>query len=133
MVIPSTLTELIEYGKELQISTSTLTNHIYLSDVNANEIIKIPFNTMIHKYRDFFDKYIITYELTELEVMEYKFQPKKMSSDLYGTTEFWGLLLYINDKHSILDFSLENNQVNIIKPENIDELLNELMIVQKNS
>ena len=42
--------------------------------------------------------------LTESEYRMYRFNPKKLSFDLYGTTELWSLILDINELKSATDF-----------------------------
>jgi len=71
MYIPTTLTELIEYGKNLELSHRNFNNKIFLHNVKTDETLKLPFNPIVNKYKDFFDSHIISLELTEEEQDKY--------------------------------------------------------------
>ena len=96
MYIPTTLSELIEYGKNIELSHRNVNNRIFLHNVKSDEILKLPFNPSINKYRDFFGKHTVRLELTEEEQDRYWYHPKKLSYDYYGSVEYWSIILYIN-------------------------------------
>ena len=45
--------------------------------------------------------------LSDEEYRKYRFNPKRMSFDLYGTTEMWFLLLHANELTSVSEFDSE--------------------------
>lgn len=49
--------------------------------------------------------------LTESEYKKYMYNPKRLSFDLYGTTELWALLLDINELVSVAQFNLQTLKV----------------------
>ena len=51
------------------------------------------------------NKYKSTMTLTEDLYDKYKFNPKMMSYDLYGTVDYWWLLLQANEMHSAVEFN----------------------------
>lgn len=128
MYIPSTLTELIEYSKDLIISHRKLNIGAELYDTSSNTSIQIPFNPIINKYKDYFDKIVISVPLTEDEQREYRFSPKKISYEMYGTVEYWSMILYINNCHSLLEF--EPTVLKVLDPDEIRELVNEILILE---
>ena len=130
MYIPSTLSELIEYGKNLDIAHRGFNSGAELHDASSDETIRIPFNPLINKYRDYFDAIMLTVPLNEEEQNDLRFSPKKLSYELYGTTEYWSMLLYINNCHSILDF--EPEKVKVFDPDELQHLINELLIIEGN-
>lgn len=127
MAIPVTITDFIEKGKEYDLSHGKLSANIYIKDLGNGRTINIPFNSMISKYRDYFTDHILNIPLTEEEQEKYKYNPKKLSYDLYGTVEFWSLILYINECASMLDFDLE--RVSLIPADEIREILNTILII----
>lgn len=128
MYIPATLTELIEYSKDLILSHRKFNIGAELYDKSSNTSIQIPFNPIINKYKDYFDKILISVPLTEEEQREYKFAPKKISYELYGTVEYWSMILYINNCHSLLEF--EPTILKVLDPDELRELINEILILE---
>ena len=47
------------------------------------------------------------YTFTDLEYMKYRFNPKRLSFDLYGTTELWSVILSLNELTSTTQFDLK--------------------------
>ena len=104
-----------------------------LSEEDRNKVnkeddsnIKIPFSSMIEKYKDFLYEIIITSDATKEELAQYRFNPKKLSQDLYGTTEFWDTILILNDCKSIIDFDLDT--IKVYDPNRFKRYLNEIII-----
>lgn len=62
-----------------------------------------PSITLFDKYRF----YILQNCSKELLPLKYRYRPDYLSYDKYGTTNWWTLILYINDVSSIEEFDLE--------------------------
>lgn len=45
--------------------------------------------------------------LTNDEYQKYRFNPKRLSYDIYGTTELWFMILNANELHSISEFDIK--------------------------
>lgn len=127
MSIPMTVEEDIRLGLSRAKSHRNMNGSLIMT-YNTNEHVKLPMNSLISKYRDFFDKYIDEVELTEEEQNFYRYSPKKFSQAMYGSTEYWSIILYINECHSIIDF--EPVKIKYVVPESIDDILNEIMILE---
>ena len=41
------------------------------------------------------------------EQNRFRFQPKRVSLEMYGTVDYWSLILYINECPSVIDFEPE--------------------------
>lgn len=63
--------------------------------------------SLVLKYYDELKANKIKIELSESEYMRYRFNPKIMSYDLYGTTELWFLIIDANQLHSSIEFDLK--------------------------
>ena len=127
--IPSTVDEQYEYGKSLEISYRALHHDAYLYDKQSNRTIRIPFMSILSKYRDFLDEIIVEQELTLDEQRVYRWNPKKMSEDFYGTTEFWFMLLVLNNYKSVIEFQ-PKNYVKMYDTDKFKRYLNEIMILE---
>ncbi len=129
MAIPATITELIEWGKNEEISYRNLHTEAYINDLDNDRIIKIPLNDTMSAYRYFLDPYLIEFELHDEELQLYQFKPKSLSYKLYGTTELWALLLMINNCVSKIDFN--KKKIKVLDPKNIKSFINEVLILEK--
>src|SRR5574343_232748 len=63
-------------------------------------------DSILDKYRNDLAEKIVTKTLTNEEINKYQYNPKRLSFDLYGTTELWGLLLEINQLQSVTEFNI---------------------------
>ena len=50
-------------------------------------------------------------ELSDLEVLKYRFNPKKMANDIYGTTSVYFVILLLNDMCDVHRFSLKTGHL----------------------
>lgn len=128
MAIPATIKEDIRRGITSQKTHRVLNNSLCIQYTNSSESIRMPLNSIIAKYKDYFDKYIDEVELTEEEQLIYRYSPKKFSQDMYGTIEYWSIILYINECHSIMDF--QPVKVKYVVPQSITDLINEILILE---
>jgi hypothetical protein len=123
----ATIQELIDSVDDMEISYRKLHTNAYVK--NNDEIIKIPYKSILQDYRPFFESTIVTAEFTNSEVTKYRFKPKRLSDDLYGTTELWSVLLDLNNMYSIIDFNLEKS-IKVYEPKEFLKLLNEVLILE---
>lgn len=128
MSIPATIPDDIKRGVTSQKTHRVLNNSLRINYANSGESVRMPLNSIIAKYKDYFDKYIDEVELTEEEQIKYRYSPKKFSQDMYGTIEYWSIILYINECHSIMDF--EPVTVKYVLPNQITDLINEILILE---
>lgn len=98
------ITNFINIGKENSINPSN--NVKYIQYKNSNTIVPID-NIFIHKYRDYLLSVSEEIILTDEEHRKYKYRPKLLSYDLYGSVEYWSMLMIINDIPTISDFNLK--------------------------
>lgn len=121
-----TIQELIDSVNDLEVSYRNLHTNIYIK--NKGGIIKVPYKSIIKEYLPFFQSTVVELKLSHAEVIMYRFKPKKLSYDLYGTTELWSALLELNNIYSIIDFDFE--KVKVFEPKEFIQLLNEVMILE---
>ena len=94
-----TLSDYIDIGKD---NSYNLNNIICKEEYGE---FKIPsYSIFRDRYRHIIENDCITITLTENEEKRYRFKPKTLSYDLYGTTELWHLLLWINNITSVTNF-----------------------------
>lgn len=123
----SSIQDIIDYGKKLDISHSKL--HIksnFLDDKGDNIIIN--YTSILDKYYDLVMKSVITYSMTDDEYIKYVYRPKTLSYDLYNTVELWSAILRINNLFSAAQF---NKQVVKVFSTDIFEIINEILILEE--
>jgi hypothetical protein len=97
--------DFIKSYKEESLSFPTL----HLKEVNNkldNSKIVLLSDSIMDKYTDILDDYVITKTLTDTEFNKYQCNPKLLSYDLYGTVELWFLLLNVNQITSSTQFRI---------------------------
>lgn len=129
MALMATMEELIEWGKTQEISHRNLNKEAYITYGDTGEVIEIPLNALMSEYRYFLKPYIITATLNDEEMYIYQYSPKSLSKALYGTTEYWSVLLMINNCISKIDFNM--NPVKVLNPKTIRAFTNEVLILEK--
>ena len=121
----STIQELIDQVETKEISYRNL--HTTFCIRQNNEVIQVPYKSMIREYMDLMADDAITVSLPADEVRMYKFKPKKLSYDLYGTVELWAGLLELNKMYSTMDLTCEKPFL-VFNPETVKEKINEILI-----
>lgn len=129
MVNIATIDDLILWGKTQEISQRNLTRSAYITDTESSETIRIPMNAIMSEYRYFLQPYIIEIEMSDEEMYLYQYKPKSLSSKLYGTTEYWSVLLMINNCVSKIDFN--KSKIKVLDPKRIRSFVNEVLILEK--
>ena len=60
---------------------------------------------VLDNYSGDLDELVVSKTLTPEEQRKYYYNPQILSYDLYGTTQFWSLLLDLNDMTSAIEFN----------------------------
>lgn len=127
--IPSTIIEQIEDIEDRDINYRTL--HVGLNVYNDDKDsrnFKVPYLSILNKHSSILSKIIITRELTSKEYAKYAFRPKLFSDDMYGTTELWDTVLFLNNCKSVVDFRLQ--KVKYYDPDKFKAFIDEIFIVE---
>lgn len=89
------------------------------------ELIISNYGTIIDKYLPLIKQNTISYEVLPEEEKLYFYQPKRLSQDLYGTTELWSTIMNINHIYNISQFN--KSSILILTQDGID-LIEEIII-----
>ncbi len=123
----STIQELIDQVEKKEISYRNL--HTTFCIRQNGEVIQVPYKSMIREYMDLMENDAITVSLPDDEVRIYKYKPKKLSYDLYGTTELWAAILELNKMYSTMDLTCEKPFL-VFNPNTVKEKINEILIME---
>ena len=106
----SLINDYIEDYNDLEVSEDKL----HLKEVSTLEdgsMVTLLTDSILLKYKNDLDELVETKTLTIQEQNRYFFNPWVLSYDLYGTTEFWFLLLDLNEMSSATEFTQETIKV----------------------
>lgn len=98
----STLEDFISSYRDTDVTFSKL-HYLEKDTLDSGDLILLS-NSLLDKYRSELESLINVVTLTTSEYNKYKYNPKLLSYDIYGTTEMWGTILDLNQLHSTTEF-----------------------------
>lgn len=102
----SSVKTLVVAGKQLEINNNKLHYQAFIKpDPNKRDGFIMNTESIIERYYDLISGMIEEMVLDETQQERYRCQPRRLCMDLYGTTDLWALILRINNKMSMLDFT----------------------------
>ena len=119
-----TIGEFISEYRDLQIKESTFYTIGELSDNKCKYLVLD--ENWINTYTARLDTFKVEKKLSTEDYLKYKYNPARLSKDLYDTTEFAWLILHANEMNSETEFNSRN--IFIYKAGAID-FLNEILVV----
>lgn len=123
----STIKELINNGKHSTLNTDELSLKTVVTN-SLNEKFVVNISCVFEKYYELLTDHVVTVALTNEEYLRYRFKPRMLSKDLYGTYDLHYLLLKLNNITSVIYFDF--TELKVFKPE-IISLLNEIQILEE--
>lgn len=118
----------VEQMKKLDISYRILHPSCYLTNEESGETIEIPYSSLTNQYREYLSSILIYVPLTHELQLYYRFKPKLISQEIYGTTEFWNDILIINHCFRVADF--KPTTLGLYDPKYFKQYLNQIMILE---
>ena len=106
------------YNSEEIISSAFYLKQV-LSLPNTSKIL-VNFNSLIIKYMPELKEIKTKISLSNEEYAKYRFNPKALSYDIYGTTELWFLILEANELHSATQF--DSKSIYLFRTDIVDKL-----------
>lgn len=123
----STIRELINNGKQTILNTDELSLKTVVTN-SLDEKFVVNISCIFEKYYELMTDYAITVVLTDEEYLRYKYKPRVLSKDLYGTYDLHYLLLKLNNITSVIYFDF--TELKVFRPE-IISILNEIQIIEE--
>ena len=103
---PTLVQFIAQYNSEEVVSSAFFLKQVFENSDNRKMLVN--FNNLVIKYMPELNAIKTKVLLSTSEYAKYKYNPKLLSFDIYGTTELWFLILEANELHSATQF---NNQV----------------------
>jgi hypothetical protein len=92
-----------------------------LTNNGDTDIIDVPYDNALYMYLDEMKSASKTITLSNSEYERYEYRPDLLSYDMYGTTEYYYVLLALNDIISPKHFT--KKKIKVIEPEYITTLI----------
>ena len=108
------------------INYKNLDNNVYYKDLSIFEksidgkSVLLSYNILNDYRKEIFD-FIIPITLTNEEFQKYQYQPKKSAYDLYGSTEYYYMILFINSMTNIKEFN--RRRINLMRAKDMSSVL----------
>lgn len=103
------------------------TDYQNMSLVEERGNIQFPVvNLITDDYFDEFKKASVRVELTEDEILKYKYRPKLLSYDIYDNAELYYIILRLNDLYNVKDFNLGKKYLYLIPKAKLKEYLSDI-------
>ena len=108
------------------INYKNLDSNIYYKDLSIFEksidgkSVLLSYNILNDYRKEIFD-FIIPITLTDEEFQKYQYQPKKLAYDLYGSTEYYYMILFINSMTNIKEFN--RRKINLMRAKDMSIIL----------
>lgn len=122
----STIQSIIEDGKELKMTIKDLSLKEVITN-SSGEMFVVNMYNLYEKYYELLLEHTVIVTLSDLDYQKYRFKPKLLSKDLYGTTELHYMLLRLNYVYSVINFDF--NEIRVFNAD-IKQLLNEIMVME---
>lgn len=101
-------------------------SNIYYSNLSIfeksidGEHLLLSYN-VLNDYRDEILDKTVTIELTNEEFTKYQFNPKLLAYELYGSTEYYYIILFVNSMASVKEFN--RRKIKLLRPSDLSSLL----------
>ena len=114
----STLESFINY-KNLDSNVYYKDLAIFEKSIDGKSVL-LSYNILNDYRKEIFD-FVIPITLTNEEFQKYQYQPKKLAYDLYGSTEYYYMILFINSMTNIKEFN--RRRINLMRAKDMSNVL----------
>lgn len=122
----STIQSIIEEGKENRLTSHDLSFKNVIEDSVGNKFV-VNMSSIFDKYYDTLLQHAVVAILSEDDYLKYRYKPKVLSKDIYGTMDLHFLLLRLNNITSVTQFDFREVKV---FTNDIVRLLNEIVVLE---
>jgi hypothetical protein len=125
-----TIEGLIAHGKAEEFANSKFYfKKVVTPDKGDSFVMNV--TSIIDKYYDIIIRdYTETYNMTDTQYRQYRYNPKRLSYDYFGTVELWAIILRINNMPSVVDF---NKQSIVMFTDAFTDILSEILALENDA
>lgn len=87
-------------------------NYYYQKVISEDDLhVIMNHQSIMDRYVQYIRDYLTEIELTQEEMRKYRYNPKRLSFNLYGTTSYWWSIIFANQIHSLTEFDFSRDNV----------------------
>lgn len=120
-----TVVDFILAGKE-----TNVIRYPHLMFQESKDGINYVVHSVLDDYLQDMQEKAIECTLSKTERDRYFLKPRILSSDIYGTTELYYIILRINNMWSPKQFTLDNNKIKMLTKDHMNDFLSAIMRVE---
>ena len=105
--------------------------NLCLIETNEHDLVRCIVNLLDDYYEELED-YFMDVTLSDEEVRIYRYNPKRLAYDIYGSTDFYSFILYINKMSSIKEFNLDDPHIKLIHVDSFMPLISYILRNEEN-
>lgn len=118
----SSIEDFIDMGNVDEITYSNFS--ILVKCIGENSNIQYSQTNIIYDYMDEIKEKIVDFEFNDDDFIKYRYKPKLLSYDVYGTTELFFVIMAINGICNIKDFN--KRKIKMLYRRDLVDLLNNI-------
>lgn len=125
----ATISDYIESYRNLDTSYDKLYYQELDTLGNGDKVILLG-DSILTKYKKDLESLAVTKTFTSQEENRYFYNPQVLSYDLYGTTQYWHLLLELNNMYSAIEF---NQNPILVYSGRFPDMINAILALEEES
>lgn len=87
-------------------------NYYYQKVISEDDLhVIMNYQSIMDRYVQYIRDYLTEIELSQEEMRKYRYNPKRLSFNLYGTTSYWWSIIFANQIHSLTEFDFSRDNV----------------------
>lgn len=102
----------------------TYKNFSILQRSSKEPNIMYSIENVIYDYMEEIKQYRKLVAVSDIDKIKYKYKPKLLAYDIYGSTETYFIIMALNGLHNIKDFDLRDNLFWALAPTDMQNLMN---------
>lgn len=118
----ATVEDFIDMGDTDDITYANFS--ILVKCIGENSIVQYAQDNIIYDYLPELNERTVTLTMTDNEFIKYRYKPKLLAYDLYGSTEVYFVIMALNGMCNIKDFN--KKKLKLLYKSDLLELLNEI-------
>lgn len=102
---------------------------LYMQSI-VDKTIVYSYDNVLYDYLEEIKSKAVDYTFSDSEYMKYKYRPKLLAYDIYGSTELYFVILAMNNTCNIKDFN--KRTIKMLYKSDMSDLLNAIVSAEKN-
>ena len=120
--LTSTVEDFIEMGASDEMTYKNFS--ILVNFIGESSVVEYAQDNVIYDYIDELMEKSVVFELSDDDYIKYRYKPKLLSYDIYGTTELYFVIMALNGICNIKDFN--KRKLNLLYKSDLLNILNEI-------